>query len=128
MDMLTSPADAPSPIPSLAPPERSDTRAPAGTAAQAAPTTLKYKFDWLLQRQVNAGTMSADKAAAMIKLFDAATGSAPATSQEGPAKIEATDTSTGSGEDQPDPKRDSPPAATDRLLDDLRDHFTATGP
>ena len=33
-------------------------------------TTLRYKFDWLVQRQVRAGTIDPDEAAEMIRLFD----------------------------------------------------------
>jgi hypothetical protein len=77
-----------------------------------AETTLRYKFDWLVQRQVRAGTIDADEAAEMIRLFGD-TVAAPETE----------------GDDQEEPA--IPPRHDDAataLLDRLRDRFGSDGP
>jgi len=87
-------------------------------------TTLRYKFDWLVQRQVTAGTIDPDEAAEMIRLFD--------------------DTIGGTDADRPDPVSDSAPArpqpadgkttpptgrdAAAALLDRMRERFGVDGP
>ncbi len=86
-------------------------------------TTLRYKFDWLVQRQVRAGTIDADEAVEMIRLFDE-TIAAPDTDADTAPDTDAADP----------PATDRPPmpargqAAAAALLDRMRDRFGVEGP
>jgi len=46
-----------------------DDRSSGQDRKQGAETTLRYKFDWLVQRQVSAGTIDPKEAVEMIRLF-----------------------------------------------------------
>jgi hypothetical protein len=82
-------------------------------------TTLRYKFDWLVQRQVRAGTIDEDEAAEMIRLFDRTIAGPDTGGDSTPGNPPAPDDGS-----LPAPGREAAAA----LLDRMRDRFGVEGP
>lgn len=82
-------------------------------------TTLRYKFDWLVQRQVRAGTIDADEAVEMIRLFDRTVAGPDAQDDSANGDPAAPDDGA-----MPAPGREAAAA----LLDRMRDRFGVEGP
>lgn len=92
---------------------------------RGAETTLRYKFDWLVQRQVRAGAIDPDEAAEMIRLFDRTVDPS-----EDDNDTAATDLTADPPAD-PTGARAMPPQGPDAaaaLLDRMRDRFGVDGP
>ncbi len=117
---------------------------------QGAETTLRYKFDWLVQRQVSAGTIDPKEAVEMIRLFGK-TVDAPSAARQDAAKtddgsndaVKAVDaakaTTPGTALAAADPADKPtvtenkgasvrPTEAASALVDKLRDRFGSEGP
>ncbi len=100
---------------------------------RGAETTLRYKFDWLVQSQVRAGTIDPDDAAEMIRLFDRtiadATG-ADATVADAEVDRDDRDPAGPNRQAPAETKARSTPrgSAAAALLDRMRERFGVDGP
>ena len=105
---------------------------------RGAETTLRYKFDWLVQRQVRAGTIDPDEAAEMIRLFDRTLADATAPDPDAPetavadAAIDRDDRDPAGANRQAAAETDAQStqrgSAAAALLDRMRERFGIDGP
>ncbi len=101
-------------------------------------TTLRYKFDWLVQRQVRAGTIDPDEAAEMIRLFDRTIADATAPDPTAPETAVADAAVDRNDRDPAGANRQAPTetagqstrrgSAAAALLDRMRERFGVDGP